>query len=228
MRYRIPLLSKYTAILCFILPFSLAAQDLPQDEAWEPDSMYAVIRAVKFDPVQVLFGDFQIYFEHLIGKQWSIEAGAGPTRRNFTAGIFEYDLDDFGTNVHIRTRYAASLWLKRYFWDTGELYGPYLAVAAMHRRHDKTINVINAEGVLTGDAFEDVRRYTSLMLVGGFQAIPLSSNFFCDFYLGAGLRFRDFEVVRSYNASDAGAYQVSPEQTWIGAFQVGVKVGYGF
>lgn len=228
MKYRIPLLHKYTAILSFLLPIYAAAQDGYGEEAWEPDSMYAVTMAVKFDPVQVLFGDFQFYFEYYLGKQWSVEAGAGPTRRNFLASTFEYDLDDFGANVDIRTRYAGSLWLKRYFWDTGELYGPYMALAAMHRRHDKTLNVINEEGFLSGEAFEDVRRYTSVMLVGGFQAIPLSSNIFCDFYLGLGVRFRDFDMVRSYDVNNPAAYQISAEQSWIGALQLGVKLGYGF
>jgi hypothetical protein len=204
------------------------AQDEMQDTYVEPDSMYAVQRAVKIDPLQVFFGDLQLYYEHMVGEKWSIELGLGPTRRNFTASIFQYELDDFGSNVDVKTRYAMSLGIKRYFWDTGELYGPYLEAAVMHRRHDKTYNVIDLNGQLTERFFDDSRRYTSLMLIAGFQAIPLQSNLFCDFYLGAGLRYRDFEVVRSTGINEPELYTVSHEQTWVGALQFGVKVGYGF
>ncbi len=210
------------------LSFSARAQDTIGYSYDLPDTMYSVRNAVKFDPVQVFFGDYQFYFERMVGDQWSVEVGLGPTRRNFTASLFEYELDNFGNNIDIKTRYAASLWLRRYFWDTGELYGPYLAAAVIHRRHDKTYNVINVEGDLSGISFDDSRRYTSFMLFAGYQAIPMQSNLFCDFYLGLGARYRDFDIVRSNDIYSPDDYIVNQEQSWIGTIQVGVKVGYGF
>ncbi len=222
---------KYIAILSLLLAFwagSAAAQN-EEDAYYDlPDTMPAVTYALKFDPLQVFLGDFQLYFEGTIAKQWSMEVGLGFTRRDYTASFFAYELDDFGDNVDIQTRYAGSLWLKRYFWDTGELYGPYMALGLLHRRHDKTYNVINEAGELSGASFDDSRSFTSLMLFGGFQAIPMQSNFFCDFYLGAGLRFRDFDMVRSTDSNDPDMYSVSREQSWVGALHLGIKFGIGF
>lgn len=219
---------KYIAILAVLSPLLANAQEDEEELMALPDSMYAVRQAVKFDPLQMFFGDYQFYFEQYMGRQWSVEVGLGPTRRNFTASIFEYELDNFGSNVDIKTRIAASLWAKRYFWDTGELYGLYMGAALTYRRNDKTYNVINADGILSGVSFDDSRRYSSLLLVAGYQALPLQSNIFCDFYLGAGVRYRDAQVVRSTGINDPALYEVRSQYSWVGALQLGVKIGYGF
>lgn len=221
-------LYKYSIAIAFCLPLLCNAQEEEEYDYGDPDTLIAVVNAIKFDPVQVLFGDFQFYYERIISDRWSIEAGFGPSRRNYTASLFEYELDDFGSNIDIQTRYAASLWARRYFWDSGELYGLYLAGAVLHRRNDKTYNVIGGDGELTGHSFDDSRAYTSFMLFTGYQALTLASNIFFDFYIGAGLRYRDFEVVRSSDLNDPDAFQTTSEQSWIGAFQAGIKVGVGF
>lgn len=221
---------KYNIVLAFCLPLICSAQDQDYEEYdyGDPDTLLAVVNAVKFDPVQVIFGDFQFYYERMISDHWSVEAGFGPSRRNYTASLFEYELDNFGSNIDIQTRYAASLWVRRYFWDSGELHGLYLSGAVIHRRNDKVYNVIGRDGELTGDSFDDSRKYTAFMLFAGYQALTLASNIFFDFYIGAGARYRDFDVVRSSLANDPEAYGVTSEQSWIGAFQAGVKVGVGF
>jgi hypothetical protein len=103
-----------------------------------------------------------------------------------------------------------------------------MAGAVIHRRNDKTYNVIGSDGLLTGDAFEDERAYTSFMLFTGYQALTIASNIFFDFYIGAGARYRDFEVVRSSDTANPAGYQITSEKSWIGAFQAGIKVGVGF
>lgn len=223
---------KYMAILAFMVPVWCTAQ-VPDEEVeanyyQEIDTMMAVRHAIKFDPLHIFIGDFQLYYEHMVGERWSIEVGFGPTRRNFTASMFDYELDNFGNNIDVHTRYAASLWLKRYFWNTDELYGPYMGVNVHHRRHDKTFNVLNSSGELTGNSFTDSRIYTGLMLVGGYQMIPLQSNIFVDFHVGIGARYRDFDVVRSTDLFNPQAYEVRSETSIRAAVQFGVKIGYGF
>lgn len=220
--------SKYSIAFALLLPLVTQAQYDEEEAYGYPDTLIAVTNAVKFDPVQILHGDFRFYYERMIGKRWSAEASFGPTRRNYTASIFQYELDDLGANVNIQTRYAAGLSVRRYFWETDELYGLYLAGAVVHRLHEKSHSVIGTDGDLTGDVFEDSRRYTDFVLMVGYQALTLGSNIFFDFYAGAGARYRDFDVLRSSDLNDPGAYAVTSEQSWIGTFVVGVKLGVGF
>lgn len=210
------------------MPLSSQAQYDDADAYGYPDTLIAVTNAVKFDPIQIIQGDFRIFYERMIGKRWSAEASFGPTRRNYTASIFQYELDDFGANVNIRTRYAAGLAVRRYFWETDELYGLYVSGAVVHRVHEKSHSIIGIDGTLTGHAFEDRRRYTDLMCLVGYQALTLQSNIFFDFYVGAGARYRDFDVLRSSDLNDPNAYAVTSEQSWIGTFTAGVKLGIGF
>lgn len=188
----------------------------------------AVRNALKFDPVQILFGDYQLYYEVYLTPHSSIEAGFGPTRRNYAANWFDYELDNLGSNVNVKTRFAFTLVYRRYFWADEELFGPYMSAGVNYRRFDKTYDVLDATGNLTGASFDDSRRYSSVMVYGGYQALSLMSNIFADFYIGVGLRYKDFDVVRSYNVNNPDSYRVTTQEEFAFGLQAGVKIGVGF
>ncbi len=217
--------------LCFVfLPMVMFGQNnpYPEEDAYEGDSLYAVRNAFKIDPVQIIFGDFQVYFEKMLASHWSVELGFGPTRRNFSASWFDYELDNFGENVDIKTRYAASAAVRYYFWDVEELAGPYLSLAVSHKRFDKSYAVVDTSGSLSGEVFEDSRQYTSAMFFAGYQALGQSGNIFADFYVGLGIRQRTFDIVRSSDIYNPAAYSVNRENSLALGVQVGVKIGFGF
>lgn len=229
------LCNKYTVLipvwvltLLLLRSESLRGQDYADAHA-TGDTLYAVTNALKFDPVQIVFGDFQVYFEKMIGSRFSVEVGAGPTRRNFAASWWDDELDALGRNVGVRTRYAATLAGRLYLRESGELHGPYVAMMAAHRRHDKVIEVIDENGVLVpGVQFTDVRRFTSLMLAGGFQALSMRSNVFADFYLAGGVRYKSLREVATADIHDPAAHRIDRLRTWVPVFQPGVRIGYGF
>jgi len=221
---------KYIFLWMVFLPGVLFAQNspYPEEDAYEADSLYAVRNAFKIDPVQIIFGDFQVYFEKMITSHWSVEVGFGPTRRNFSASWFDYELDNFGENVDVKTRYAASAAVRYYFWDVEELAGPYLSLAFSHKRFDKAYAVVDTSGALSGDVFDDSRQYTSAMVFAGYQALGRSGNIFADFYVGLGIRQRTFDIVRSTDIYDPMAYSIDRENSFAPGVQVGVKIGFGF
>jgi hypothetical protein len=223
-------LYKYIFFLLLLLPEFCRAQEADPyfGDAFEVDTLYAVRSAVKYDPIKILQGDFRLFYERMLAPHWSIEAGLGITRRNYTASWFYYELDNLGDNVDIKTRYAASLAGRYYFEGEEELFGLYVSLGISHVRHDKTYNVLDSSGVYTGDSFDDSRRYTSGIATVGYQALSPSSNVFLDFYVGAAVRYRNFQVVRSPAIYDPEAYTVTDETSFIGGLEVGVKIGFGF
>ncbi len=224
---------KYTLFTSLILSLAANAQTpdhLPEEDAYDnTDTLYAVMNAVKFDPVQVFFGDFQFYFEKMIAGRTSIELGIGPTRRNYAASWLEDELDSFGRNVDIKTRYAATVAMRRYFADTGELYGSYLSLVMVYRQFEKEYQVIDQnDEIVPGYSFTDRREYASALIIFGYQALSARSNVFADFYIGVGMRYKSLYTVGTGDVHDPSAYYTTNETGYEPAIQVGVKIGFGF
>lgn len=221
---------KYIYISCFILfsAFGANGQNYEGEDAYEPDSVFAVINAVKVDPIQIVFGDFRLFYERLITDQYSVELGVGITGRNYAADVFDYSLDDLGDNVDIKSGYNFSIALRHYFRESEEMIGPYLSLGFDTRKYQTNFSVIDTSGALTGDTFEDVRRFSTLYATFGIQAIPLSSNVFGDFYIGVGVRKVDFDIVRADDIRRPETYSISNTSEYRPAVLAGVKLGFGF
>jgi hypothetical protein len=216
-------------VLSLFIP-RLSAQDttIYASSYYSQDSIFAVRNAIKVDPVQIVFGDFRLYYERILTNHFSVELGAGITRRNYASNWFDDDLDNLGENVDIKTGYSFSLSIRRYFHETEELDGVYLALGINHREHVKDFNVIDTTGTLTGDSFRDQRRTTSVIFKLGYQALPLSSNVFADFFTGPAIRFKEYDIVQTLDINDPRAYSIQPLSEVTFGWEVGVRVGFGF
>lgn len=192
------------------------------------DTVYTVRNAIKIDPVQIIFGDYRLYYERLLSNHYSVEVGFGFTRRNYAAGWFDYELDNLGRNVDIKTGYSASLSFRRYFQDYEELYGLYLAATGNYRSHAKEISVIDTTGNLIGNSFRDERHTLSLILKLGYQALPLNSNVFADFYTGPAIRFKNYDIVKTASVNDPSAYFIDNLNEVSLGWEVGIRMGFGF
>jgi len=208
--------------------FQARAQDNLGEDAYEIDSVYAVVNAVKIDPIQIVFGDFRVFYERMFANQYSVEVGVGITGRNYAADVFDYSLDDLGDNIDIDPGFNFSLAFRHYFRESEEMIGPYFSLGFDTRKYNTTYAVIDTSGSLTGDEFRDVRRLSTLFATIGFQAIPLSSNIFGDFYIGAGVRSIDFDIVRATDIRRPETYTISNTNEYRLAILAGVKLGFGF
>jgi hypothetical protein len=224
-------LGKYILFWLLIwIVFPLSAQN-DAEQSSEPivqDTLFSVRNAVKIDPVQIIFGDYRIYYERLISNHYSVEFGLGITRRNYTAGWFDYELDNLGDNIDILTRPSVSFSVRRYFEDYEELYGTYVALSGNYRVHAKDISVIDTTGSVVGEPFRDERRTLSLIFKIGYQALPLSSNVFADFYTGPAIRFKDYEIVKTGSINDPANYYTEDLDEVVFGWEVGVRIGFGF
>jgi hypothetical protein len=222
---------RYKIILFFLCFVSLGING--QDTESEPDfystdSIYSIRNAFKVDPVQILFGDFRFYYERILGGQFSVEVGAGFTRRNYTSGWFDYELDNLGSNVDVKTGPSLSLSLRRYFRDTGELGGAYLAVSGLYRKYRKDFAIVDTAGTLTDFNLADSRESVSIILKFGYQALPLTSNVFADFYTGPAIRFKNYDIVRTTSVNDPTAYSIENLEEVVFGWELGVRIGFGF
>lgn len=204
------------------------AQDIEFEDAYEPDSVYAVRNAIKIDPVQIVVGEYELIYERILSNHWSVEFGAGITRRNYLADRTDYTLDDLGDNVQIQTGYSFTLSFRNYFQDSEELIGPYWELGGNIREYRLNYAVIDTSGVLTGDSFDDIRKYTSGYINIGWQALPKNSNVFADFYLGVALRYADLMILRAEDIHDPNTYFYQETQEWRWGYNIGVKIGVGF
>ncbi|MEM9050537.1 MAG: hypothetical protein AAGC47_00665 [Bacteroidota bacterium] len=221
---------KYILFFLTLLTLNTSAQedndDLPN--FYMQDSVYTVRNALKIDPVQILFGDFRLYYERRITNHFSAEIGAGITRRNYTSGWFDDDLDNLGDNIDIKTGASFSFSVRRYFKDSEELDGTYLALGVNHRWWTKDINVIDTNGTATDFSFRDERRSTSVILKFGYQALPISSNVFADFFTGPAIRFKNYDIVQTTSANDPLAYSIENLNEVTFGWELGVRIGFGF
>ncbi len=224
-------LHKY--ILFFTLCFGSASGfsqtgGIDFEDAYEADSLYAVRNAVKFDVAHIVFGDLQLYYERILKSGWSVELGAGITRRNYAVGANSYSLDNLGRNVDIQTGYAASLSIRKYLIPTDELSGLYISLTGSIKDYKTDYQVIDSAGSLTDFTYRDQRKYISGSLNLGYQLLPVNSNFFLDGYLGLAYRREDFDVVRTEDEEDPNAYFITHDVDNVFALSFGLRIGYGF
>ena len=219
---------KYISFVLFFIPHLTIGQELEFEDAYEADSVYAVRNAIKVDPIQILVGEYELIYERILSNHWSVEAGLGITRRNYLGDPRDYSLDDLGQNVSIETGYSFTLSFRNYFRESPELIGPYLEVGGNIRQYDLTYAVIDTSGALTGDEFPDSRKFTSGYLNFGFQALPMNSNIFADFYVGVAIRYADLRIIRAEDIHDPATYFYENTQEWRWGFNIGVKIGVGF
>lgn len=219
---------KYICFVLFLVPQSIFAQDLAFEDAYEPDSIFAVRNAIKIDPIQIVVGEYEIIYERIISNHWSVEGGIGFTRRNYLADRSDYTLDDLGQNVSIETGYSYTLSFRNYFRDSPELIGPYWELGGNIREYKLNYSVLDTAGTLTGDNFADTRKFTSANLNIGFQALPKNSNIFADFYIGAAMRYADLMIIRAGDIHDPTTYFYQETKEWRLGFNIGIKIGVGF
>jgi hypothetical protein len=199
-----------------------------EEDAYEPDSLMAVRNAIKFDPVQIIFGDYELYYERIITKGFSFEVGMGVTGRNYAVGWSHYSLDNLARNVNIKTGGAFTFTIRKYIVSSEELNGPYVGLGIKALNYKTEFEVVDSAGVLTNNVFTDSRRYLNLQTMIGWQWLPATSNVFVDGFIGVAFRNMDFDVVRSQNINDPNAYSVTNEKDTDFAFIVGLRIGYGF
>jgi len=199
-----------------------------EEDAYEPDSIYAIRNAIKYDPVQIIVGDFSFYYERFLAPGWGAEAGVGFTRRNYAAGWNDYSLDNLARNVDIGTGYSYSLSLRKYLRAAEELGGFYTALGYSERKYYTTYAVVDTAGELTGDQFDDTRLHRTVSLAVGYQALGITSNLFVDFFIGAAVRFREFDTVVATDIFDASTFSVVPSNSTQWGILAGLKFGFGF
>ena len=223
---------RYKYILFFLTFLSLSSfgqtQEAEEPEFYIQDSIYTIRNAIKVDPVQIVLGDYRLYFEHILSGRFSAEVGVGFTRRNYASGWFDYELDNLGSNVDIQTGPSVSLAFRRYFQDYEELGGTYLSVGANYRRYKKEFGVIDTAGVLTDYSYADDRQELSVIFNIGYQALPLTSNVFADFYTGPAIRFKNYDIVRTTSINDPLAYTIENLNEVVFGWELGVRIGFGF
>ena len=223
---------RYKYILFFLKFLSLSSygqdQETEDQGYYSLDSIYTIRNAIKVDPVQLIFGDYRLYYEHILTGRYSVELGLGFTRRNYASGWFDYELDNLGNNVDIRTGPSLSLSFRRYFQDYEELGGAYLALGAHYRKYTKDFGVIDTAGVLTDIAYTDERQSVSVIFKVGYQALPLTSNVFVDFYTGPAIRFKNYDIVRTTSINNPDAYSTENLNEVVLGWEVGIRIGFGF
>lgn len=220
---------KYTCFFVLSSALPLFAQFDPEAvDAYEPDSVFAIRNAIKYDPVQIIVGDYSLYYERFLAPGWSVEGGAGFTLRNYAAGWNDYSLDNLARNVEISPGYSFSIAVRKYLIKSEELNGWYVAAGYGQRKYNTTYAVVDTAGILTGDEFEDTRLHHTVSAALGYQALGITSNLFLDFFLGPAFRFREFDTVVADDIFDASTFRVVSEKSNQWGIVVGLRFGFGF
>lgn len=189
-----------------------------------------VDQAVKIDPLQAIRGDFPVYFEQSLGDEHSsIEIAVGFTRRNYLAGVFDYDEDNIARNILPRTGYSFKLAYRYYLKANPELDGWYISPITATRLYRRDFRELDEFGDLTGEEKVDSRWVGEAGVVFGGQHLSIFSNIFIDYYIGLGVQYKDFQIVKQEESMNGEVeyYTEDLNETGIAIF-AGIKVGVGF
>lgn len=198
------------------------------DDAYIPDTLVEVHNALKIDPLQIVRGEIAVFYERRISNRFSIELGAGITRRSWTYSLFHNDVDDLRRNITIQTQPAIRAGLRYYFAESPELNGLYIMPQVAWRVFKKNFAEMDSTGELTGRDFTDQREVMEVNLTIGLQRLSYNSNFFYDVYLGVGYGFVSGVAVKREFDEPGSIYYTEPRKSQELIPIIGVKVGWGF
>ena len=229
-------LTVFFVLLSLVLGAQVPDDDFPgipgqsgwETDAYDVDSLVEVHNALKLDPLQIIRGEFSVFYERRISNRVSLEVGLGLTRRNWTYSWFFSDVDDLRRNIVVHTGPSMRLGLRYYLKDSEELEGVYLMPQFGRRVFKKTFRDLDDGGDLTGDEHSDRREYTEVNFTIGYQQLALSSNFMFDIYFGVGYVWRSGREVERIPDSVQGMYFSTPFSNSGVIPVLGVKLGWGF
>jgi hypothetical protein len=201
------------------------AQDSLETNTWVKRN------AVKINIFALMNGDLPLSFERRIKKKYSVLGGLGFTSkdlfwelgRNFN----DLDLRAFsdpllGFSIHMGARVYYS---ERF----PALKGAYFEALIRYRYYRSWVSVCNEPTSVTVQFpyLRESRNVSDFLLLFGYQ-INTRQHFILDFYLGAGLRFREGMTVRCREESGIGLIPGRVhELEYSPKFAVGMKIGFG-
>lgn len=197
-------------------PVSYTGHSMPAD---------SVQQALKINPANFLRGDFSLYYEYRLARNFSVEAAAGVTYIDYmyeltqNGGRFIFKSNE-ANSVKFHSGYAGRLQFRWYpsKYETA-ITGYYLAPEISYRSY-KMDYLVNTG--LIREPHRLNRKYTDLRLQFGRQDADPYNSIFWEWYLSAGIRhFNEGHVLRS--GTDA---EFIHEDEWGPIVGGGIKLGF--
>jgi hypothetical protein len=148
---------------------------------------------IKINPLLFFLGDIPVNYERSLNNRWSVEAGAGITRRNYIHEFWEAASDpEGGYNLDARiakTGYSARAGLRFYPTDAGKLQGFYFASEFLHRMYASEVMKVHPDerNRFISETLPANRYLSDARIVIGFNDF-FESKMMVDYYIGLGLR----------------------------------------
>lgn len=202
--------------------------------------------AIKINPLLYVRGELPVYYERVINKNFSLEAGIGITFKDYLGGLYEeMSLDDFGlmgSDVSEKMKVNLSYRLGVRFFPSGyALDGVYFSLEFAKRNFDMNLSIKNSTPEFdpitftsiqnnTIYTFNEQRYHNELKFIYGENEFFSWDNSFLDFYIGAGIDFYSEKKVKATNETftNKQIYTLESSNNIVPKFYLGVKYGFVF
>lgn len=198
-----------------------------QPMAYEGNSLHtdSVQQALKINPCQFPRGEFAFYYEYRLSDAFSAEAGLGVTYVDYIYELFGNDgrflfKAQEGNNAHFQSGFAAHAQL-RYYPSRYETAITGFYFAPDFSRRNWRMQYFVPTGLIS-EPHDINRSWTDVKLQIGYQDADPYDSMFWEWYLSAGLRLIDEDIVNG-----AGADAVfSHDHYWVPVISGGIKLGF--
>jgi hypothetical protein len=185
----------------------------------------SVQQALKINFLQFARGEFSLYYEYRLSDAFSVEAGAGITYVDYIHELFVNEgrfisKSAEGKNVRFLSGFSGRAQLRWYpsRYETA-ISGFYLA-PDFSRRNWQMDYLVNTG--LINEPHRLNRSWTELRVQAGFQDADPYENLFWEWYVAAGFRYVDEDVVKG---SGADAVFIT-DKYWEPVISGGIKLGF--
>lgn len=193
---------------------------------------------IKFDPLQLMHGEFGLHYERRLNDQLGWEVGAGITFQDYVwhigRSIGGKDFLDPGRIQSHNNGIALRTALRLY--PVGNADEPnrfFMGLGVQYKTYSWTTEVLNYRNVnldpVASGTFEESRKLTDIQILFGQQHF-LNTNMLVEYFAGAVVRFQQLQGVNFTNwEAPATGLQANYEESSTGPNLVlGLRIAYGF
>jgi hypothetical protein len=194
---------------------------------YEGNSMHtdSVQQALKLNPGQFARGEFALYYEYRLSDVFSVEGGLGVTYVDYLYELFVNDgrflfKSQEGKSVKFQSGFGIHAQL-RYFPSRYETAITGFYLAPDFSRRDWRMQYFVNTGLIR-EPHDTKRSWTDLKLQLGYQDADPYEDFFWEWYIAAGLRIVDQDVIDGdgLDAVFTHEHYVTP------VVGMGIKIGF--
>lgn len=184
---------------------------------------------ISINPLNVLIGDYSIFYERMITDIFSIEASVGLTYTNYMRDFSLFDSDYQNSNINSESQMGITYSIApKLYLNDDDFEGTYISLYFRSRTYNSIASSTDYSSVSLAPTEQYYRFNTGTFNFG--HNYHLGNHVLLDCYVGVGLRFTTNNLIEESYSSTTGntKYELVYSQKTGPTGVCGMKVSYIF